>query len=1076
MTAGYYRFPTLHGDRIIFTSEDDLWESSTSGGLARRLTDGHSISLRAAFSPDGEHLAYSASDEGIQEIYVMPAKGGAARRLTYGASVARVLGFSPDGTRVRFASNLRSAMARLTEAFEVPLDGGDPEPLRVGPVTAFAEDASGRRVLARHQDDLALWKRYRGGRVGAIWVDGEGQGEYQRILQDLGGNLARPMWLGERLAFVSDHEGIAQLYACALDGSGVERLTDHADFFVRHPSSDGERIVYHAGAEVWLWEAGSGARRVEIELASPRMQCARRFVKASSYLESASLHPEGHSVLVTSRGRPYTMGLWEGAVRQPGEAHGVRYRFSSHLPDGERMVTLSDAGGEEALEIHRLDGSEDALRLESLDLGRVVDLKVCPEGARVAVSNMRQEIAVIDLDAGEVTVLERSEHQRIAGFNWSKDGRYLAYAIALEPSTTSISIAEVATSAIHRVTAPEFHDVSPVFDPRGRYLYFLSYRDFDPVYDEQVFDLGFPRAQRLCMVTLRSDLESPFVAKPRPLESKKGKKKDAEGDVGDEKGDSSESRPGIDFEGIAHRVQLFPIKAARLGRIRASDDRVFFSVFPVSGSLSRDWRRATPAADGTLKAYHLENLEETKVMSRISSFDLGLDGKTLVVQSGRKLRVLKASHTEKAGEDKKPGRNSGWLSLSRIAVEVEPHAEWRQMLREAWRLMRDQFWTEDMSRVDWEAVYARYAPLVERVGSRFEMSDLVWEMQGELGTSHAYELGGDYRQPPTYRPGYLGADGAYDAEAGGYRIDRIARGDVWDPKASSPLSAPGVHIGEGDVIVAVNGQAVTAERSVPALLVRQAGRHVELVVAQGDDERRSVTVRTLRSEQALRYREWVANNRAWVREASGGQVGYVHVPNMGPQGFSEFHRAYSVEARRPALVVDVRFNGGGHVSMLLLEKLARHRVGYSVSRWGQPEPYPRDSVLGPIVALTNENAGSDGDIFSHAFKLMGLGTLVGMRTWGGVIGIWPRHRMVDNSLTSQPEFSYWFEDVEWQVENWGTEPDVVVDIAPHEHAAERDPQLERALAIVLEQLEAADPSLPEFGNRPDLSLPWKALE
>jgi tricorn protease len=393
------------------------------------------------------------------------------------------------------------------------------------------------------------------------------------------------------------------------------------------------------------------------------------------------------------------------------------------------------------------------------------------------------------------------------------------------------------------------------------------------------------------------------------------------------------------------------------------------------------------------------------------------------------------------------------------------------MFQEAWRLQREHFWTPDLSGVDWETANRRYLPLVDRVTTRAEFSDLLWELQGELGTSHAYEIGGEYRQGPDYRQGYLGVDWAYDSAAQVYRIGRIVQGDVWDPKATSPLNGPGVNVQPGDAVLAIDGQPVGAAATPAERLVNQADQEVVLTVRRGDEPPRTVTVKALANERPARYRDWVEAKRRAVHEATDGRVGYVHIPDMGPEGYAEFHRSYLVAYDRDALIVDVRFNGGGHVSSLLLEKLARRRIGYSFPRWSPPHPYPYQSPCGPMVALTNEQAGSDGDIFSHSFKLYRLGPLVGKRTWGGVIGIAGRHRLADGTLTTQPEFAFFFDDVGWRIENYGTDPDIEVDNPPHDYARGADPQLERALAVALELLARRPPHRPRATDRPRLTVP-----
>jgi tricorn protease len=458
----------------------------------------------------------------------------------------------------------------------------------------------------------------------------------------------------------------------------------------------------------------------------------------------------------------------------------------------------------------------------------------------------------------------------------------------------------------------------------------------------------------------------------------------------------------------------------------------------------------------------------------ITSFKLSRDGTALACRIGNRLRVTQAKRDpgQALSKEDKPGRKSGWIDLARVKVSIEPGSEWRQMLRDAWRLQRDHFWVEDMSGVDWQLVLRRYTPLVERVACRSEFSDLLWEMQGELGTSHCYELGGDYRLEPQYKVGFLGADLAYEPAHDAYRITHVATGDVWDHKNASPFKRPGVNVEQGMLIIGVGGERVSRERSPSKLLVNLAGQEVRLTVAEPDGSApRTVTVRTVPNETPIRYRDWVEANRRYVHEQTEGQVGYIHVPDMGARGYAEFHRHFLVELDYKGLVVDVRYNGGGNVSGLLLGKLARERIGYDLTRWMGHAPYPAESVAGRIVILTNEQAGSDGDIFSHAAKLIKLGKLIGRRTWGGVIGIWPRNTLVDGSLTTQPEFSFWFRDVGWGVENYGTDPDIEVDITPQDYARGADPQLDRAISEVLADIETNPPLEPDFGNKPRLTLP-----
>ena len=1116
---GYYRHPTIHGDTIIFVTEDDLWSVPATGGTARRLTATPGVCMFPVLSPDGSKVAFSGRDEGPLEIYVMDAQGGPPQRLTWLGGASTALGWSPDGAEILLASDWRRPFMKEQVLAAVPVQGGPVREFNLGPARAIAYEPDGDgRVIGRNSGDPARWKRYKGGTAGTIWIDRTGSGTFTELVK-LAGNLANPMWIGKRIFFLSDHEGYANLYSCTPTGRDLRRHTHHEDFFVRFPSTDGHRIVYHAGADLFVFDPATGEEnRIAITLQSPRAQRARRFVSPTRFFESFSLHPKGHSLASVHRGGVYAMGLWEGAPLRLGQADGPRYRLATWLPDGRHIVAVTDETGEESLVLLRAadEGTGDkaaggrvprgrtprgrgraaatrrgpvadgtaiggVVRRIDGDFGRAVTLAVARHGAdRVALANQRQELILVDLTTGKHRVIERSLHNRITGLDWSADGRWLAYGFSDGPRTTSIHLCEAATGKVTPITRSDFNDVLPVFDPEGRYLYFVSFRVFDPIYDSHYFDLGFPRGSRPYLVTLKRDAVSPFAAGTRPPRAPGTPAQDPNGGAEKKEEAKAPVRVEIDLDGIADRVVAFPVPEGIYADLAATKSRVFFSTVPAEGSLDLNWFATEPPARAALQAWNLDEDKLEPIAEKVTSFQLSLDAKVLAVRSGNRLRVLPSAFKADGKPTKdEPGRESGWVDLERLRVSVVPGNEWPQMFREIWRLQRDQFWTSDMSGIDWVATYHRYRPLVDRCGTRSEFSDLAWELQGELGTSHCYEVGGDYRPGPAWMQGFLGADVDYDRRRGAWKITRIPRGDSWDLKWSSPLAAPGLLVREGDEIVAVDGQPVGAEVSPFERLANQAGRDVRLTIrpgagagaaraARGEKagQLRTVVVRTLNQEFNLRYRDWVERNRTWVHDASKGRVGYVHVPNMGPGGYAEFHRYYLSEVNRPGLLVDVRYNGGGHVSQLILEKLLRKRIGYDANRWAEPTPYPSDAPMGPMAALTNEYAGSDGDIFSHCFKLTGLGPLIGKRTWGGVVGIWPRHILVDGSLTSQPEFAFWFQDVAWAVENYGTDPDIEVEIRPQDWAAGLDPQLARGVVEVEKLIGRMNPTAPQPNNPP----------
>ncbi|HLU58348.1 MAG TPA: S41 family peptidase [Pseudonocardia sp.] len=1109
MPPSYLRFPHLRGDTLVFTAEDDVWTAPVSGGRAYRLTADDVPVANPRLSPDGTRVAWTSWKDGAPEVYVSDVDGGGARRLTYwGDPRAESLGWTPDG-EVLALSATGQAPPRRTWAYAIPADGGTPRRLPYGPVSDVAL-AAGRPtvVVSTVMLEPAWWKRYRGGTTGKLWWDPTGSGEFERLLADVDGQIASPMHVGSRIAFLSDHEGWGNLYSVAADGTGLRRHTDHGApgapaFYVRHASTDGERVVYESAGQLWILDSlDDEPRPLDVHLGGPRTNREPYRVSTARELTWAAPDRTGRTSITLVRGTVHRLTHRAGPARTLLAEPGVRARLARPLGT-DRAVWVDDAEGEDAICIapldRRTDGSQPLRRFGAGEVGRVLELAPSPDGSKVAVATHDCRLLVLETESGELRRIAQGADRELSDLAWSPDSEWLAYCDPAEAGLSRIMMARMADDTLVAVTEPRFADTDPVFTSDGKYLAFLSRRSFDPIYDEHAFDLTFPASWRPFLVPLAARTPSPFGASPdgRPVspgeegtddlpapaedeergDGAEDDEKDAKKDD-PKKDDGAPPRVVVDVEGLTARVVPVPVPAARYSGMQAGKDCLLWYRIPVSGVLGDSIADTDDRAERpVLERFDLVRRKLDVIADPVSAFAVSGDGTRLVVRDGQTLRVLR---TDRSGSDAPSANDPDEFEIdtSRIVVTVDPTAEWRQMFDEAGRLMRDHFWVADMAGVDWEAELARYRPLVDAVGSHDDLVDLLWEVHGELGTSHAYvraSKGGN----ADGRPGLLGADLEPSPDGEGWRVVRVLPPETSAPAARSPLSGPGVDVRPGDVILEVGGRPVDPGYGPAPLLLAGADKLVELTVRSGPDRPdagsvRRVVVKPLSSEAALRYHDWVAGRRAFVADRSDGRLGYLHVPDMGAQGWAQLHRDLSRETSRDGLILDVRGNGGGHTSQLVIEKLARKVIGWDAPRHRQATTYPEDAPRGPVVALADELAGSDGDIVTAAIKRLGIGPVVGVRTWGGVIGIDGRYRLVDGTSVTQPRYATWFDDTGWSVENHGVDPDVEVVMRPQDWVAGRDPQLERAVDLALAALRERpavrppDPATRPSRRRPDL--------
>jgi len=998
----------------------------------------------------------------------MPSDGGPSTRLTFdGAFVKGIATWNKDD--IIFATDLHQPFGRVSGLAKINRKGGQTTLLDYGIASNISFGNPGA-VLGRNTADPARWKRYKGGTAGELWLSRDDKLNFKRLIK-LNGNMACPMWIENRIYFISDHDGISNVYSCLTSGRGLKQHTFHKNYYARNATTDGKSIIYHSGADIFVFDIKSNEyNKLKIDFNSSFINRSRKFVNPQNYLEDISVNDDGSMVSFISRGKSFSMGTWNGPVYQQGAYDGVRYQKTRFLNDRKKVVLVSDQSGDEKLEIHFIKGRKKS-KVLNLNIGRPYDMKVSPTSDKLVISNHRNELLLVDLKKASLYKIDKSATNPIGlNFNWSPCGNYIAYSCSFNSRLYGIKIFDIKNKKKYKISNPILNDHNPVFDPTGKYLAFISQRIFNPVYDNLHFDLGFPRGEKPYLICLNKNDESPFYkSSSKPIKEKK----DSKGKEDEEKNKDEKNITKIDFDGIEDRIIAVPTDEGLFGNIGFSNNKLFYSAYHDEGSYGDiPWYDFSSSDKSMILCYDLELNKEKPFMTGISSFSVYPQLDSMLIKSKGLIRILNTSAppSKEILSDSDFTQNSGKIDLDRAQVSINPMKEWEQMYSEAWRLQRDFFWVKNMSGVNWKKIHDRYFKLISRISSRTEFSDLVWEMQGELGTSHCYEFGGDYKPRRNYNIGLLGADLEFDTNVKAYKIKHLVKGDLWSGHMTSPLFRPGLNVKEGMYIKSISGNKLNKSTSPNVHLVNQVNKDIELIVANEDGKNdKEITVKTIPNLSQLRYRDWVEKNRKYVHQKTKNKVGYVHIPDMSPWGYSEFHRYWLSELEYDALIVDVRFNGGGHVSQLILEKLARKQIGYDLTRWMGTESYPGDAIAGPIVAITNEYAGSDGDIFSHSFKLMKLGKLIGKRTWGGVVGIWPRNLLVDGTITTQPEFSFWFKDVGWGVENYGTDVDIEVNITPKDYSKGIDSQLDRGIKEILKDLKKNPVVKPAFDGKPDLS-------
>jgi tricorn protease len=1050
------RFPDIHGDKIVFTYSGDLWISSTGGGTATRLTAHPGTELFAKFSPDGKWVAFTGQYDGDEQVYVMPATGGEPRQLTFYPARGplsprwgydhQVYGWTIDGKSILFRSHQDSWTLPITKLYTVPVTGGPSEPLPMPESGAGAYSADGARIVySPRARDFRSEKRYGGGQANDLFIfDLKSYGvtrvtDHPRADRD-------PMWIGNTIYFTSDRDGKFNLYAYDVPTAKTTQATANKDWDVRWPSADRDgRIIYEFNGELRIFDTKS-KKNTPLSITVPDDGLARRpsRVPASNLIFDASLSPKGERALFEARGDIFTVPIEKGPTRNLTNSSGAHEKWPRWSPDGAKIAFISDKTGEEEVYVIAQDGTSQAERLTSGGKAMRFAPEWSADGKQLAFSDKDGKLFALTVADRKLTEIVNTANGQIRDYVWSPRGAFLAFSQQDPNGYSSIYIWSASENRVRRITDEMFNESSPAWDPSGNYLYYFAQREFAPQISGIEFNFATNRSTGIFVTALRKDVKHPFPAESDEVtitKPEEAKKPDAPGAKSDEL--------TIDFDGIEKRVARVPITADNYANLSVKNGYLLYTTGPAFF-----YGRAGDRPP-SLKLFSIKDRRETVLGDGIGGYLLSRDGSKVMVSQGGTFQLFDA--TPQGPQAKKTIATTG------MYVDRVPAEEWAQIFNEVWRRYRDWFYVSNMHGYDWEAVRKQYEPLLKHVAHRSDLNYVISEMIAELTVQHAYIDGGDFQLPPRPRAALPGARFELDRTAGRFKISKIYAGQNEEELYRSPLTEIGVDVKVGDYVLAIDGAELKADEDPYRLLRNKADNPVQLTVNSKPsmDGARVVSYRPITDESNLIYLDWVNANRRHVSEMSEGRVGYIHIPDMGANGIREFIKWYYGQIKTEGMVVDVRANGGGNVSRMLIERLRRRVLALGYARTNdEATTYPDQVFLGPMAAILNENSASDGDIFPAMFREAGLGPLIGKRSWGGVVGITNRGPLVDGGVVNVPEFGFANVKGEWIIEGYGVDPDIEVDNDPKAIIEGRDPQLERAVTEVMKRLKEKPVKLP----------------
>ncbi len=1047
--ARMLQHPDVSATHIVFSYAGDLWLVPREGGTATKLSSPRGQELYPRFSPDGTRIAFNAAYDGNTDIYVVPAGGGVPIRVTNHDMMDRLLDWTPDGKKVLFASSMASGKQRFSQFYTAPAEGGLPEKLPVpyGEMACLSPDGS-KIVYTPRTRVYRTWKRYRGGMAADLWTFDLGTMASEQISAS-DANDEFPMWHGGLIYFLSDRgpENRANIWAYDRAAKTSRQVTHFADYDIHFPSIGPSDIVFEAGGKLYLLGLADGkAREVPVKVVTDEITLRPRMVNASGLIQWVSA-PSGKRALVQARGEVFSVPAENGPVVNLTQTPGTAELYPAISPDGKTAAYWSDKTGEYELVLADLGKAGSGRTLTSYGPGYRYRISWSPDGKKIAFIDQKMEIRLLDVASKTTVKVDKCGNLYQGGLNnfrvgWSPDSRWISYEKDLNGRNTAIFLYDVAAAKVHQATSGYYADSNPVFDPDGKYLFFLTGRTFNPVYAGLDNTWIYANGARIAAVPLEEGTPSPLAAKNDEAAVKKDepaeKKEAAEGK--DKAKTPKDEKPAvkdvkITLAGFENRIVTLPPAAGNYTGLAAVSGKLLFHKAPNTGTSDT----ARP-----LFFYDIEKREEKKIVDDADFFELSADGSKLLVGKDTAFAIVDVAEGQKM--DKK-------MPTGNLGMVVDPKAEWRQIFNDVWRLERDYFYDPNMHGVDWAAMRERYGKLLEAAVTRWDVNFVIGELISELSASHTYRGGGDTEEAAPARTGYLGVD--WETAGGAYRIKKIIDGAPWDNEVRSPLLEPGLKVKAGDYVLAVNGRPLVTSQAPWGAFAGLAGQTVELAVNDKPsiEGARTVLVKTLDDETRLRNLEWIESNRRRVEQATKGRIGYIFVPSTGIDGQNELYRQFMAQVDKDGLVIDERFNDGGQIPDRFIELLDRKPLAFWAVRDGVNWPWPPNGHFGPKVMLINGWSGSGGDAFPDYFRKAGLGPLIGMRTWGGLIGISGAPGLIDGGGVTVPTFRMYDPDGKWFKEGHGVDPDIEVIDDPTQLAKGIDPQLERAIQEVLKMLE-----------------------